>query len=84
MLMQNFGATNKEYYGMLWYFLEWSICSFKEPLDCYFLFIFSLLGGMRKLIMTEKRTGEITKTISCIIIMGLPPKTFCFHRAHAQ
>ena len=20
-----FGATNKEHYGMLWYFLEWSI-----------------------------------------------------------
>ena len=20
-----FGLTNKEYYGMLWYFLEWSI-----------------------------------------------------------
>ena len=25
MLMQNFGATNKEHYGMLWYFLDWSI-----------------------------------------------------------
>ena len=25
MLMQNFGVTNKEYYAMLWYFLEWSI-----------------------------------------------------------
>ena len=23
--MQNFGVTNKERYGMLWYFLEWSI-----------------------------------------------------------
>ena len=22
MLIQNFGVTNKEYYGMLWYFLE--------------------------------------------------------------
>ena len=22
MLLQNFGVTNKEYYGMLWYFLE--------------------------------------------------------------
>ena len=21
--MQNFGVTNKEHYGMLWYFLEW-------------------------------------------------------------
>ena len=25
MLMQNFGVTNKEHYGMLRYFLEWSI-----------------------------------------------------------
>ena len=25
MLMQNFGVTNKEHYGMFWYFLEWSI-----------------------------------------------------------
>ena len=25
MLMQNFGVTNKEHYGMLWFFLEWSI-----------------------------------------------------------
>ena len=25
MLMQNFGVTKKEHYGMLWYFLEWSI-----------------------------------------------------------
>ena len=25
MLMQNFGVTNEEYYGMLWYFLECSI-----------------------------------------------------------
>ena len=23
--MQNFGVTSKEHYGMLWYFLEWSI-----------------------------------------------------------
>ena len=25
MLLQNFGVTDKEHYGMLWYFLEWSI-----------------------------------------------------------
>ena len=25
MLMQNFGATIKKQYGMLWYFLEWPI-----------------------------------------------------------
>ena len=26
--MQNFGVTNKEHYGKLWYFLEWSIMSY--------------------------------------------------------
>ena len=25
MLTQNFGVTNKEHYGMLWCFMEWSI-----------------------------------------------------------
>ena len=25
MLIQIFGVTNKEHYGMLWYFWEWSI-----------------------------------------------------------
>ena len=25
--MQNFGMSTKEHYGMLWYFLEWSIPS---------------------------------------------------------
>ena len=25
MLLHNFGLTNREHYGMLWYFLEWSI-----------------------------------------------------------
>ena len=32
MPMQNFGATNKEHYGMLWYFLEWSIGPVQTPL----------------------------------------------------
>ena len=31
--MQNFGVTSKEYYGMLWYFLEWSIRSPLPPLS---------------------------------------------------
>ena len=25
MHIQIFGVTNKEHYGMLWYFLEWSV-----------------------------------------------------------
>ena len=31
--MQNFGVTNKEHYGMLWYFLEWSIATFTSHED---------------------------------------------------
>ena len=33
MLMQNFGVTNKEHYGMLWYFLESSIQETKIALN---------------------------------------------------
>ena len=31
--MQNFAVTNKEHYGMLWYFLKWSISI--HPANCY-------------------------------------------------
>ena len=30
MLIQNFGMTNEEHYGMLWYFLKWSINLFTD------------------------------------------------------
>ena len=48
MLMQNFGVTTKEHYGMLWYFLEWSIAlslhnnkkSFSSAVDHVFRFAF--------------------------------------------
>ena len=32
MLMQNFGVRNKEHYGMLGYFLEWSMVVLKQLL----------------------------------------------------
>ena len=28
--MQNVGVTNKEHYGMFWYFLEWSIVPIRK------------------------------------------------------
>ena len=31
-----FGVTNKEHYGMLWYFLEWSIGHFRVPKNLTF------------------------------------------------
>ena len=36
MLMQNFGVTNKEHYGVLWYFREWSIKDVKEKKLLYY------------------------------------------------
>ena len=33
MIMQNLGVTNKEHYGMLWYFLEWSIEYYRKKLS---------------------------------------------------
>ena len=38
MLMQNFGVTKKEHYGMLSYFLEWSIAGrISAPVSVSFL-----------------------------------------------
>ena len=36
MIMQNFGVTNKEHYGVLWYFLEWSILLLVDELSFLF------------------------------------------------
>ena len=49
MLMQNFGVANKERYGMLWYFLEWSIINERVSVMVFHLnvcptLVFSLLG----------------------------------------
>ena len=38
MLMHNFGVTNKEYYGMLWHFLFWSITHYWD-LRVYLTFL---------------------------------------------
>ena len=41
--MQNFGVTNKEHYGMLCYFLEWSILSdARQPEEMPFPFKYAL------------------------------------------
>ena len=43
VLMQNFGVTNKERYGMLWYFLEWLIIihyTKSYPVYCKHSFIY--------------------------------------------
>ena len=43
LLMQNFGVTSKEHYGMLWYFLEWSIASLCYGYESSFLYFFMFL-----------------------------------------
>ena len=42
MLMQNLRVTNKEHYGMLWYFLEWSISGAGNG---------DTIGGMKGMLM---------------------------------
>ena len=37
-----FGVTNKEYYGMLWYFLEWSVQTLWEQIVLFQEFSYHL------------------------------------------
>ena len=55
--MQNFGVTNKEHYGMLWYFLEWSIVFI-----CLFFFI--RLNHME----TELSEINLLVFLSCLVL----------------
>ena len=67
--MQNFGVTNKEHYGMLWYFLEWSIASIliqvkvavlpSKPIVCLFVcFFFALSLPLRRWIVKSLLARE--------------------------
>ena len=58
MLMQNFGVTNKEHYGMLWYFLEWSI-KVSESHTGEFTFYFkpSFCRRRRPRVLRSKKTA---------------------------
>ena len=56
MLMQNFGVTNKERYGMLWHFLEWSINELVSLMVFHLNFcptlVFSLLADWSTLLLS--------------------------------
>ena len=58
MLMQNLGVTNKEHYGMLWYFLEWSI-KVSESRTGEFTFYFkpSFCRRRRPRVLRSKKTA---------------------------
>ena len=65
MLMQNFGVTNKEHYGMLRYFLEWSIEFF------FFLIFLPVLSGT-SLYMSPSQSSTLNfKTLTYIALIDL-------------
>ena len=55
--MQNFGMTNKEYYGMLWYFLEW-------PIECRLALFCEILA---KFFFMESKIQQIFAVESRIL-----------------
>ena len=59
MLMQNFGVTIKEHYGMLWYFLEWSIAMFNIMLRLPSMDSISLHGYLCTRIRQLLFTGSV-------------------------
>ena len=63
MLIQNFWVTNKEHYGMLWYFLEWSITYTNFRMKSIFnrrVYINYNLGNFNK---ASKQATTISKLI---------------------
>ena len=66
MLMQNVGVTNKERYGMLWYFLEWAIL-FARPKFCLNIFFnFSWDGCNNQEKLKTKVMQNFGRQIRCI------------------
>ena len=77
MLMQNFGVTIKEHYGMLWYFLEWSIAVLFIALSCLInVSIFKTLGGVYMTPGRLSRRGEFTPVPShgSTFVYMIPPQ----------
>ena len=63
------GVTNKEHYGMLWYFLERSIVSFQKEESDFCLFILCLVI----LLISETHSEKITIGSSfCMNFFSLP------------
>ena len=72
MLMQNFGVRNKERYGMLGYFLEWSIVPSQSFMENVLLSDVHLWESMF--------VSSALRTVRYTALMGAPPKvqpSFC-------
>ena len=70
MLMQKFGVTNKEHYGMLWYFLEWSIGTLLEKALGNWSFISNLALVVESVTMSHPAISEEIPDLSlraCLI-----------------
>ena len=74
MLMQNFGLTNKEHYGMLWYFLEWSMAMF-HWMESHFHDWIDYNGAAFSVKLLEQTTTQTELRLSSRIIQLLlfPP-----------
>ena len=57
--MQNFGVTNKEHYGMLWYFMEWSIGKTKKNKNVAVLKTFKLYKNILRMVETAFALGDV-------------------------
>ena len=62
-----FGVTNKEHYGMLWYFLEWSIGQYEKSRSSLFI----LLQGDNDLLVMQNVQFEFRLVFShCCLLWG--------------
>ena len=73
--MQNFWVTNKEHYGILWYFLEWSILG-----KCYY--------NLRQVLQfTTERVLLFPETLHLIPLLPLDLVSFFYetfgHNIHS-
>ena len=70
--MQNFGVTNKELYGMLWYFLEWSIVysihySTKKAVQVQKVSQLSLASTVSKVLNEYEERGLRMVDLGCMV-----------------
>ena len=74
MLMQNFGVTNKVHYGMLLYFLKWSISQLVASLLNLHPLIYGLIS---KLSLEDKANFSLNVNANSKIIKSIMHQSNC-------
>ena len=74
MLMQNFGVTNKVHYGMLLYFLKWSISQLVASLLNLHPLIYGLIS---KLSLEDKANFSLNVNANSKIIRSIMRQRNC-------